>query len=124
MKFKTFFSGCAAVLALILFTGCGGDAPEEVMKQWHEALIAGDLEKANALSTTETQTLNKFAIALLKNERDNNGGPQIRDIRSATVEKVTINDDRAVLHYHTDKHSGKTMKLVKQNGKWLVDEKK
>ena len=124
MKFNAFFSGCAAVLAVFLFAGCGGDAPEEVMKQWHEALIAGDLEKANALSTTETQTLNKLVIALLKNERDNNGGPQTRDIRSTTVEKVTINGDHAILHYHTDKHSGKKMKLVKLNGKWLVDEKK
>lgn len=117
---KKMFAAAAAASAMFMFAGCG-ESPTDVVKAWHNAIIEGNVEKANSLCTENMHTKNKLTIALMKWERDKNDGPQIRDLRSAKFVEEDIDDDTAEVEYNTDKQSGQEIKLVKRNGKWLID---
>ena len=63
---KKCFVTMLAILSLFIMVGCGGDSPKKVAEKWQKALIAGDVNAANAVSTTKTQALNAIAIAGMK----------------------------------------------------------
>ena len=113
----------AALLAAGLFSGCG-ESPTDAVKAWQNAVIAGDVEKANSLCTSNMHTKNKFTIAIMKLERDRNDGPMIRDIKSAKFVEEKIEGEAATVKFHTEKQSDQEITLHKVNGKWLIDSKK
>ena len=123
MKKTRLLAGLLSTAILFILAGCG-ESPTEAVKNWQNAIVTGDADKANSLSTEKTHPLNQLIIASLKLERDNNGGPRIDDIKSSKFDKEEVMGDSAVVHYHTNKKSDQKINLIRINGKWYVDAQK
>ncbi len=99
-------------LALLL-TGCSSQSPKSFVNEWRKALIAGEANKANSLSTNRVKIGNAYIIAMIE---ANEGYYATKDFLDSKIEAEYINGDNA-----TVKFGENTIHLVKENEKWLVD---
>ena len=53
-----------ALTGLFIFTGCS-DSPKDVVVKWTEAIVNGDIKKANEYSTENTHALNGMIIGIV-----------------------------------------------------------
>jgi len=120
MSVKNIFAGIFAVSAMLLLAGCG-ESPTDVVRAWNDALIAGDVEKANSYCTENMYTRNKLSVVLRKFSGNQADNPQVRDLKSIKFVDEDIDDNTAEVKYNTDKQPGQEVKLLKVNGKWLID---
>jgi hypothetical protein len=115
-----------SVIASIAIVSCGGNTandPKSVAKDYLTKTFALDFEGAEKLGTKNTKEL----IAL--NKTFNSMWP---DSQKAEYKKVKVDvkdakitgDNAVVTYTETDKPGDQTLKLVKQDGKWLVDQSK
>lgn len=113
---------CAALTGMLVFTGCS-DSPRDVAVKWGNAVLEGDLKKANEYSTKESEPLNALIIGMCSQEKKN-GKSEISDtIRKWETGKEEINGDTA--RVYGDKGPDKeSINLKKVDGKWKVSAKK
>lgn len=118
MKIKKISLSIIASLGLILAAGCGESAsPEDVAQGYMEALVAGDLTKANKLSSEKTATMNGLFISLIAQEKEQNP-EKFKNLDK--VERVEIDGDKARVYFGENG----AVDLVKVDGEWKVDIRK
>ena len=113
MVFTTKIMTVVFLSLVLLLTGCGSQSPKSVVNEWRKALIAGDANKANSLSTNRVKMANAYIIAMIEAKK---GEYASKDFLDSKIEEEVINGDKA-----TVKFGENTIHLVKENGKWLVD---
>ena len=64
---KKFLMMLMAFVSVFVMTGCG-DAPEDVVAKWGEAVLAGDKAAADELVTDESKKLNGLIILLASDD--------------------------------------------------------
>lgn len=106
-----------AVISLFFAAGCGGNSPKSVALKWHKAIIAGDLKAANAVSTDKTTAANAMIIGCLQDKENE----EVKKFLALKYDTESINGDKAVVSPSAGAEDNEKIKLVKQNGKWLVD---
>ena len=109
---KKFLMMLMAFVSVFVMTGCG-DAPEDVVAKWGEAVLAGDKAAADELVTDESKKLNGLII-LLASDDDKKIRKKLDEYQSG---EIVVDGDNAEI-----KVEGKTeVRLKKVDGKWLID---
>lgn len=122
---KNLFKLSVMAIAMIALVACGGnegdkpkeETPEEVAAKFLDYLYKKDYVKAKEISTAKTQEELKAAEQFDTKESDSTKVVKVTDI------KCTTQDTTSVCTYKADGEE-KTLRLVKQNGKWLSDWRK
>ena len=111
---KKFLMMLMAFVSVFVMTGCG-DAPEDVVAKWGEAVLAGDKAAADELVTDESKKLNGLIILLASDE---DGKVEMRKtLDEYQSGEIVVDGDNAEI-----KVEGKTeVRLKKVDGKWLID---
>ena len=111
-----------AVLSLAILAGCGGNSPKEVAEKWHKALLDGDSKTANELSTESSHEENDKAISIITS---NNEDKDVKKMAEVKFEEGNIDGRNATVYaVHPEEKEKLKIKLVKKDGKWLVDIKR
>lgn len=120
MKYKKTFLALIASLGLLFAAGCGGNptTPEDVAKCYVEALLDGDVKKADKLSTERTAKVNGMFSSMIKQQKEQNPD-QFKD--AGKIKSVDVDGDKATVYFEGDNGS---LTLVKVDGAWKVDVKK
>ena len=117
---RKFLTIMLAAFGLLLLAGCS-DSPKDVAKNWMQAIVDGDVEKANEYSTSKVHVLNALAVEGCKN--DANAKKEIQDsIAKIDNAREEINGDTAKLYDGSDDDDPLTLKKV--DGEWKVDVEK
>jgi hypothetical protein len=105
----------AVVLLVMAMAGCGSPSPSDVAKNFHAALLKGDMETAGKNCTPEMwKELSPF---LSKVQPMVQGQGKIK-----SIVKETIDNDKAHVEVMFDNGDTDTFDLVKVDGKWKVHE--
>lgn len=128
---KKLFYLLAMVVTLFTFTACSGGGPGSALKEYVEAMQKGDYEKCVdgiALVNVEPdqqQSVRDSYVALMKKGAKNierKGGIKNIEILS---EEIASDGNTAVvklkLTYGNGKEETEEQKMVKTDGKWLMD---
>lgn len=109
-----------ASLGLLLASGCGGNpsSPEDVAASYADALLNGDLKKANKLSTARTESANAFLITMISQQKEQNPD-EVKAV--GKVKETVVDGDKATVYFEDGTSS---VTLVKVDGDWKVDMKK
>lgn len=118
MKHKKTLLALVASLGFLFAAGCGGNAPEDVAKDYLDALVAGDVKKANSLSTERTAAANGLLISMIEQQKKQNPDA-VKEI--GKVKEVKIDGDKAKVYFEGD---GNALDLVKVDGEWKADVRK
>lgn len=108
--------GLFVLASFFLTVGCGGPStPEAAAEKFAKAMAKHDWDAAKKVSTEQTHVM----IDAMKQFAGSGKGEDI------TCENMQceVDGDKAKCTYETDGKK-ETLTLVKQDGKWLVDEKK
>lgn len=107
--------------AVFVFAACGAKAssPKDVAVKWFQALLDGDVNTANELSTDQTKALNAlFAAGFTSEEKGSDDAKESKAmLEQLKKAEEKINGDSATLVI--DGEEGLTLKKV--DGKWKVD---
>ena len=118
---RKFLMLSVAAASLLILAGCS-DSPKQVTRKWHKAILAGDLNTANKLSTSNTAVLNAIIVEMVKDKNNEtvkkNVEQSLKNINSAQ-EKIT--GDTAEVSIEG---ANKPIQLKKVEGEWKVDVKK
>lgn len=110
----------AAMLALAVFlVSCQGGSPKATAEKWLNAFYHMDYAAAKEVSTEDTKkqldTYESVMGMVQQNAKD-----EAKKIK-VDVKEPKVNGDNATVEYTlSNDPSPKTLKLVKQNGKWLA----
>ncbi len=115
MKIKTLLMAVFALTAILFTAGCS-DSPTDVVEKWRDAIVDGDVNKANEYSTENVHVLNSFMVKAIKKDADDS-----KEFKEAKFVKEEINGDAAKVF--SDKRNN-AIDLKKVDGKWKVDVKK
>lgn len=119
MKFVKSLSLIAASFAMLLLTGCG-ESPEDVARKYMTALIEGDLDTMNKVSTAQTTQLNGFFIAAMENDPKKEE-KKAKMKAGLKFDKTEIDGEYAKVYIEGNDNP---MTLKKVDGEWKVDVKK
>ena len=113
-----------ALAGLFIFTGCS-DSPKDVVVKWTEAIVNGDIKKANEYSTENTHALNGMIIGIVNGKSED--AKKTKAELEASIEKLKnakkeIDGDTAKVFMEDDKDKPAVLKKV--DGKWKVDAQK
>ncbi len=117
---KKILLSLAAILSLTLvITGCTSNSPKATAEKWLNSFYHMDYAKAKELSTDDTkkqlESFESMIGMVQQSAKDEAKKIQV------TVKEPVINGDNATVEYTLSSDpSPKTLKLVKQNGKWLA----
>ena len=122
---KKYFSILLAAFSLAILAGCGGNSPKAVAEKWHKALLDGDAKTANEYSTEKTAAMNALVAGMLTS-KEAKEDKDIKKISEIKFEDGKIDGDNAVVYatHPEAKDEKQEIKLVKKDGKWLVDMQK
>jgi hypothetical protein len=111
-----------AVIALcaMMFTSCNSNSPKKVADKWLTSFYHMDYKGAKELSTEKT----KGVLDMLEQL-----GTMVADSQKQNAQKIKINvkdvkeeGDKATVTYTiSEDNQDKTIHLIKENGKWLVN---
>ncbi len=112
------FAVAIAILSISVLASCGGGSPEEVAIQFNEAMLDGDVEAAQDLSTEETAKLMPLIIGMMSSKIGEMGDEE----KKAALEELAtmecdVDGEKAKCG---PKGKGKTMELQKVDGDWKV----
>ena len=106
-------------LVCLTLAGCGKPSPTKVTQTWFDALMAGDLNKANSLTVEQGQMLNAFMVeAVKKAKQDGEALPTV------TIKREEIDGDTAKVYFIDPDGKEDSVTLEKVNGEWKVAPKK
>ena len=118
---RKFLTLTVAIAGLLVLAGCS-DSPKEVTKKWHKAILAGDLNAANKLSTSQTAVLNAIIVEMAKDKNNDTVKKNLeKNLKNINSAKEKITGDTAEVSIEGD---NKPMQLKKVDGEWKVDVKK
>jgi hypothetical protein len=110
----------AGLLGLaLMFSACNGNSPKATAEKWLNAFYHMDYAKAKELSTEDTkkqlETFESMMSMMQQSAKD-----EAQKIKVDMKDPV-VNGDQATVEYTlSNDPSPKTLKLVKENGKWLA----
>ena len=128
MKIRMLLSAVVAVFALTL-TGCG-EKPDDVVKNWHAALMNGDLEKANQYADAGAAKGNAVIVALVKDLKmraasDQSAQTALKKLEGMTFSKSEVSGDTAVVRASLEgENKDGILTLKKIGGKWVLSDLK
>ncbi len=116
---KTLLSLSALFALAILFASCNANSPKAVAEKWLNSFYHMDYAKAKEVSTDDTrkqlETFESMMGMVQQSAKD-----EARKIKVDLKDPV-VNGDKATVEYTlSNDPSPKTLKLVKENGKWLA----
>lgn len=113
-----------ALAGLFVLTGCS-DSPKDVAVKYSEALLDGNIKKANEYSTEKTHAMNGMVISMLSSDSEDAKKTKAEfkaNLSLIKKAKEEIDGDTAKLIIEGEE--GKPMILKKVDGKWKVDAQK
>ncbi len=118
---KKLFSILVVAALAIFVVSCGGGAkPEATAEQYLKHLAEGEFDKAGELGTKDTKDLLNMLKTFSGGQKPEKKN-EVKDVK-CTVE---AGDSTAVCSYCcNDKGENGTLKMLKVDGKWMVNEKK
>ena len=90
------------------------EAPKAVALKWRDAIAAGDLSAANAISTEKQKATNKILIEVVCKQ----DAAFAKGFASADFNDVSIKDEKVTINSSNFKHDA--VFLVKLDGNWMV----
>ena len=108
---KICFSKLLFAVSMVFLAGCGNDSPKAVAQKYQKAIVSGDINGANEISTERTRQLNVFIMSMMSEKE------KAKTFADSNFDTVKIEGNKAVV----TSNNGGTIELVKQDGKWLVD---
>lgn len=120
-RFNRVFARILPVALLLALAACGGGGPEadaeRAARQWLDALNAGNIAAAQAISMEQTRAMLQMASAMGESGNMGPGNYAITD--------VTVNGDNAALVTVRDEDGDDVvLDLVRVDGRWLVATRK
>lgn len=117
---KKFSLFAAALFAFaIAFTGCNSNSPKEVAQKWLTSFYHMDYETAKKYSTEDTKkllaTFQQFSMLSPDSVKQ-----QLKKIKVDIKDVKETGDTAIVMYVITDSPKEQKLKLLKQDGKWLV----
>jgi hypothetical protein len=110
----------AAMLALaVMLVSCGGSSPKAAAEKWLNSFYHMEYVQAKEVSTEETKKqLESFESMMgMVNQAGKDEAKKIK----VDVKEPKVTGDAATVEYTlSNDPSPKTLKMVKQNGKWLA----
>ena len=90
------------------------EAPKAVALKWRDAIAAGDLAAANAISTEKQKATNKSLIEVVCKQN----AAFAKGFAGADFNDVSIKDEKVTINSTNFKHDA--IFLVKLDGNWMV----
>lgn len=116
MKLKTLIVAIAAAFCALFATGCA-DSPTDVVDNWRDAILDGDIEEANDYCTDNMHAFNALMIAGIKeNEKDD--ASKNDDFKNMKLVKEEIDGDTAKVWEEGKENP--TFFLKKVDSKWKI----
>lgn len=105
----------ALAITTIFLTGCS-DSPNAVAEKWTDAIIDGDISRANKYSAGSDSTMmNTFTIEMFKSMDSKEKAEKIKQIKAALKNEAEIDGDEAIIS------DGEIeIELQKIDGDWKV----
>lgn len=118
-----------ALASVLLLAACAGSNPADNAKAFYQAAAAGDADTATSLVSFSNTTGSKadmakakvgIITAAIKAKIDMHGG-----LDSIESDKVSKTDDthatvHVILHFKDGSQKGHSVKMVREDGKWLL----
>ncbi len=120
-------TGIGIVLMFTLFfAACGGssDNPQDVAKDFLQALADKDYDKAKELGTDNTAMMIGMIESMAAMAPDSLQEDDSADMDAIEWGETEIDGDNAVCHYSSPDQKDQKIDLKKVDGKWKVDMKK
>lgn len=114
-----------ALFCVFFMVSCGSDSPDEVVKNYYEALFKGDFKKASQYVETEGEDMDIIQEYLKETSREflNKTNKQ-GGFKDVEIINSTINKDRATVRFQMNFKSGQSkseeITLSQKNGKWYL----
>lgn len=114
-----------ALFCVFFMVSCGSDSPDDVVKNYYEALFKGDLKKTSQYVETAGEDMDIIQEYLQEtsheflNKTNKQGG-----FKDVEIINSTINKDRATVRFQMNFKSGQSkseeITLSQKNGKWYL----
>ena len=112
------FAVAIAIMSISVLASCGGGTPEEVAIQFNEALLDGDVEAAQDLSTEETAKLMPLIIGFASSQTKNmSDEDKKKRLEAMETMECDAEGEKAMCG---PKGQRKTVELQKVDGDWKV----
>jgi len=119
---KILLSLSALLLAAVVVISCNKNSPKEVANTWLTNFYHMDYDAAKKVSTEDTKNI-LAQLQQLSNMISDSSKKEQKKI-TITIKDVKEEGDKATVSYSTSSDSPNSknniLKLVKQNGQWLV----
>jgi hypothetical protein len=117
---KKILLSLAALLTLaVVFSGCNSNSPKATAEKWLNAFYHMDYAKAKEFSTEDTKKqLESFESMMGMMQQS--AKEEAKKIKVDVKDPVVEGDKATVEYTLSNDPSPKTLKLVKENGKWLA----
>ena len=113
------FAVAIAILSISVLASCGGGSPEDVAQKFGKAMLEGDVETAQDISTENAAKLMPLIIGMMSNKF---GEMSDEEKEEALAELATmecdVEDEKAKCG---PKGKSKSLELKKVDGDWKVD---
>jgi len=117
---KNLLSFSILLLAAVMLVSCKKNTPKDVANEWLNDFFHLDYDAAKKISTEDTKTLlsqvQQLATMIPDSTKKNSKNINI------TIKSVKVDGDKATVTYIGSDNPAleQPLKLVKQNGQWLV----
>ncbi len=118
---KILLSLSVVLVAAMLLVSCSKNSPKDVANTWLTSFYQMDYEGAKKVSTDETKTFLSQLQALSAMVADSVKKKDAKKV-GVTIKDCKEEGDKCTCTYTSSDEAGKdqTLKLVKKDGKWLV----
>ena len=116
---KLIFSVVALLAVAITFTSCNTNSPKDVAQKWLTSFYHMDYETAKKYSTEDTKkllaTFQQFSVLSSDSVKE-----QMKKLKVEVKDVKEKGDTAIVMYVISDNPKEQKLKLLKQQGKWLV----
>ena len=116
---KTFLSLAAMLVLAVTLVSCSGGSPKAAAEKWLNGFYHMDYAAAKEVSTDETKKQLE-AYESMSSMVQSNAKDAAKKLKVDVKEPKVTGDNATVEYTVSDDPSPKTLKMVKQNGKWLA----
>lgn len=114
MKVIKYLSLIALTVTTIFLTGCS-DSPNAVAEKWANAIVDGDVSRANKYSVSNSAEANGILILMFQGMDSNEKAEQIKQMKTALKKTAEIDGNDAIIS-----NGDFEFKLRKVDGNWKV----
>lgn len=113
------FAVAIAILSVSLLASCGGGSPEDVAKKFGKAMLDGDVEAAQDISTENASKLMPLIIGMMSSKMGEMSDEERKEaLAELDTMECKVEGDKAKCG---PKGKSKTLELKKVDGDWKVD---